>query len=85
MNAAIINNTIVNNTCTQGAISAHGGFFINNIIYGNEPSQVYYNSTSSVGFYNCLIEGSKEGFTGATFTGAYENCIDADPLFVSIR
>jgi N-acetylneuraminic acid mutarotase len=84
-NAAIINNTIVNNTCTQGAILAQVDLtsFINNLIYGNEPSQVYFNFTSSVGFYNCLIEGGKEGFTGATFTGAYENCIDADPQFVS--
>jgi hypothetical protein len=30
-----------------------------------------------------LIEGGQEGFTGAAFTGAYENCIDADPQFVS--
>ncbi len=27
----------------------------------------------------------REGFTGAAFTGAYENCIDADPQFVSSR
>ena len=38
-------------------------------------------SPSSLGFYNCLIEGGKEGFTGATFTGAYENCIDTVPQF----
>ena len=29
-----------------------------------------------------MIEGGKEGFTGDAFTGAYENCIDADPQFV---
>ena len=81
-NTAIINNTIVYNKCAQGAILAHGGFFVNNIIYGNEPSQVYFNFTRSPGFYNCLIEGGKEGFTGAAFSGHYENCIDADPLFI---
>ena len=85
VNAAIINNTIANNICAQGAILAQANLtsFINNIIYGNEPSQVHFNFTSSVGFYNCLIEGGQEGFTGATFTGAYENCIDYDPQFVS--
>ena len=59
--------------------------FINNIIYGNNLHKFILDVTSSVGFYNCLIEGGKEGFTGATFTGTYENCIDADPLFVSSR
>jgi len=84
-NAKIINNTIVNNTSSQGAIFVRGGnpIFINNIVYGNEPSQVYFDSPSSVSFYNCLIEGGQEGFSGATFTGDYENCIDVDPLFVS--
>ena len=54
-----------------GAILVSDGnpIFINNIVYGNEPSQVYFDLPSSVGFYNCLIEGGKEGFTGATFTG----------------
>ncbi len=56
---------------------------INNIIYGNNLHKLDFDVTSSVGFYNCLIEGGREGFTGAAFTGAYENCIDADPLFVS--
>ncbi len=83
----IMNNTIVNNTCDQGgAISffmGSGDLFVNNIIYGNEPSQVHFYNPSSVYFYNCLIEGGKEGFTGSAFTGAYENCMDADPQFVS--
>jgi hypothetical protein len=86
-NAKIINNTIVNNTNVGegGGIFVRDGnpTFINNIVYGNEPSQVDFLWASSVGFYNNLIEGGREGFTGAAFTGAYENCIDADPLFVS--
>ena len=86
--AVLINNTIVNNSCTVSG----GGIFvniaptpllINNIIYGNTPSQVDLLTISSLSFYNCLVEGGKEGFTGRIFTGAYENCIDADPLFVS--
>ena len=56
---------------------------INNIIYGNTPSQVDLLTVSSLSFYNCLVEGGKEGFTGRIFTGAYENCIDVDPQFVS--
>jgi len=86
INIEIKNNTIVNNTCDQGgAILVYTGFalFINNIVYGNEPSQVNFLYASIVGFYNCLIEGGREGFTGAAFTGAYENCIDVDPQFVS--
>ena len=86
-NSRIINNTIVGNTCDGegGGVFVRDGnpTFINNIVYGNEPSQVNFDLPSSVGFYNCLIEGGKEGFTGAAFTGAYENCIDVDPLFVS--
>ena len=85
--AKIINNTIVNNTNVGegGGIFVRDGnpTFINNIVYGNEPSQVNFLWASSVGFYNNLIEGGREGFTGAAFTGAYENCIDADPQFVS--
>ena len=84
-NTKIINNTIVNNTCSLGAVLVNDGLalFVNNIVYGNEPSQVYFDLPSTVSFYNCLIEGGQEGFTGAAFTGTYENCIDADPQFVS--
>ena len=85
--AKIINNTIVNNTNVGegGGIFVRDGnpTFINNIVYGNEPSQVNFLWASSVGFYNCLIEGGQEGFTGAAFTGTYENCIDDDPQFVN--
>ena len=87
----LINNTIANNSCTVTG----GGIFINrpnatpllinNIIYGNTPSQVYLLTNSSLSFYNCLIEGGQEGFTGAHFMGTYENCIDADPKFVGLN
>jgi hypothetical protein len=85
----LINNTIVNNTCDGpgGAIFTNYAsatpLLINNIIYGNTPAQVRFNVSSGLDFYNCLIEGGREGFTGAAFTGDYENCVDADPLFVS--
>ncbi|MCK4559340.1 MAG: right-handed parallel beta-helix repeat-containing protein [Calditrichia bacterium] len=86
--AEIINNTIVNNTCDGqgGAVFVNHGLkplFINNIIYGNKPAQVNLLSPSSLSFSYCLIEGGKSGFTGATFSGTYENCIDSDPQFVS--
>ncbi len=61
--AKIINNTIVNNTNVGegGGIFVRDGnpTFINNIVYGNEPSQVNFLWASSVGFYNNLIEGGK--------------------------
>jgi hypothetical protein len=84
----LINNTIANNSCTVsgGGIFVNTGptpLLINNIIYGNTPSQVDLLTSSSLSFYNCLIEGGQEGFTGVAFTGDYENCIDADPLFIS--
>lgn len=87
--AVLINNTIVNNSCTVygGGIftnySSATPLLINNILYGNTPSQVRLDVTSSLDFYNCLIEGGEEGFSGATFTGDYENCIDTVPQFVS--
>jgi len=87
--AVLINNTIVNNSSAGlgGGISngyaAATPLLINNIIYGNTPAQVWLGATSGLDFYNCLVEGGIEGFTGAAFTGAYENCIDTVPQFVS--
>ena len=89
--AVLINNTIVNNSCTVygGGIftnySSATPLLINNILYGNTPSQVRLDVTSSLDFYNCLIEGGEEGFSGATFTGDYENCIDTVPQFVGLN
>ena len=39
--------------------------------------------SSGLDFYNCLIEGGEEGFSGQPFIGTYQNCIDYDPQFVS--
>jgi hypothetical protein len=88
-NTVFINNTIVNNSCTGsgGAVfinyKAATSLLINNIIYGNEPSQVNLLTPSSLSFLNCLVEGGKEGFTGAAFTGTYQYNIDRDPMFVN--
>ena len=84
--AVLINNTIVNNSCSgpSAAIFINNGvapIFINNIICGNESSQVHLEVPSSVDFYNCLIEGGREAFSGQAFTGTYQNIIDSIPLF----
>ncbi|NQT24948.1 right-handed parallel beta-helix repeat-containing protein [candidate division KSB1 bacterium] len=85
--AVLINNTIVNNTCSGqgGAIFVNHGktpLFINNIIVGNSPAQVRLETASGLDFYNCLIEGGESGFSGASFTGTYQDCLDSDPLFI---
>lgn len=86
-----VNNTIINNW------GAAGGFYCkdsvvpvvyNNIIWGNSGygGQVYlWDLLSQPNFYFNDIQGGKENFqgTGGTaFSGAYENNIDADPLFM---
>ena len=87
--AILINNTIVNNSVAGSGGAIFTSYYsatpllINNIICGNTPAQVRLNVTSSLDFYNCLIEGGKEGFSGSAFTGTYQNCINIDPLFVS--
>lgn len=83
----LINNTIANNSCavSGGGIFVNTGptpLLINNIIYGNTPSQVDLLTVSNLSFKNCLIEGGKEGFSGHHFIGTYENCIDSNPLFI---
>jgi hypothetical protein len=87
--AVLINNTIVNNTCAGGGAiyvnDASAPLFINNIIYGNEPAQVYLESPAGLDFINCLIEGGRGGFTEAitgNFIGTYEYCLDTNPVFV---
>jgi hypothetical protein len=84
--AALINNTIVYNTCSTGGViyddDASAPIFINNIIYGNTPAELNLNVSANLSFIQCLIKGGKDGFTGSTFTGVYQNCIDADPQFV---
>jgi hypothetical protein len=85
--SVFINNTIVNNTCAGagGAVFVNHGMtplFVNNIIYGNSPAQVRLEAPSGLDFINCLIEGGEEAFSGASFTGIYQNNFDNDPMFV---
>jgi hypothetical protein len=82
--AVLINNTIVNNDCGGGAIWESDGstpLFVNDIIYGNTPAQVRLEVPSALHFFNCLIEGGREGFTGTAFSGTYQNCLDSNPAF----
>lgn len=78
----LINNTIVNNTCFGGSAifvnDSSPPLCINNIIYGNESSQIDYHVSSTYYFINCLIEGYN-----AVYPGIYENCLDSNPLFVN--
>jgi hypothetical protein len=82
----VINNTIVNNKCSGGAIYENDNntyLFVNNILYGNTPAQAYFEAPTKSNFYYCLIEGGLEAFTGvAKFSGLYQNCIDSNPLCV---
>jgi hypothetical protein len=87
--SVLVNNTIANNTCAGagGAVFVNHGLtplFINNIIHGNTPAQVRLEAPSGLDFVNCLIEGGEEGFSGASFTGIYQNNIDYDPMFVDV-
>jgi parallel beta-helix repeat protein len=83
--AVLMNNTIANNTCAGGgAIYVGDGstpLFVNDILYGNTPAQFYFDAPSVLSLMNCLVEGGRDGFTGAAFSGTYQDCIDADPLF----
>ena len=69
----LINNTIINNNCDIWGSAIHirhinaTPLLINNIIYGNTPTQVSLEVPSDLDFYNCLIEGGQEGFIGASF------------------
>ena len=90
----LINNTIVNNNGTNGgglrAMDNSNPILINNIIWGNiataNGNQIMLDDdTSDPAFTFCDIEGGVAGFglgSGATFTGAYDNCIETYPLFV---
>ena len=61
---------------------------VNNIVYFNqagEGQQVYiWDILSSPEFHNCNVEGGKEAFGGTGgigYSAAYENNLDADPVF----
>ena len=90
-----INNTIANNTSYSygGGYYCFDSIspkVYNTIIYGNTAgvgSQVYlWGTYSQTDFYHCDIQGGPEEFegsgSGTAFTGAYENNLDADPLFM---
>jgi len=93
-NPYVTNNTIVDNEATNGggigfeAIS--NPEFQNNIIYGNiaasSGNQVWFwDDNSDPDFYYCDIQGDSSDFgfnsPSYTYTGAYNNNIDDDPLF----
>jgi hypothetical protein len=86
----LINNTIADNQ----AVDKGGGIniltvsepeIINTILWGNDANgtgnQVYIASINSVAdFYYCDIQGGQDAIGGYP-PGAYQNCIDEDPLF----
>ena len=90
----ISNNTITNNTAINGGaiacrLIAHPAFQ-NTIIWGNTASlsgsQVFLETEDSdPDFYYCDIQGGNVAFglNGNIYTGAYQNNINSDPLFVS--
>jgi hypothetical protein len=65
----------------------------NTILWGNTAThygrQVYlFDTNADPGFYYCLVQGNTAAFggtgAGANYYGAYENCLDTDPLFVHV-
>jgi hypothetical protein len=91
----LINNTITDNYAglKGGGIDCYENGspnLINTILYGNSTAgtghQVYlYTNESDPGFYYCDVEGGTAAFagpgSGTNYSGVYNNCIDADPLF----
>jgi len=63
--------------------------FVNTILFGNNATmgkQFHFQSGAQASIINCDIEGGKGAFArefiaGGSFSGIYENNIDADPLF----
>lgn len=91
-----INNTICNNDNSPGGISIEiydnsSPVFINTIIWNNTALFTdnridFYDSSCVPDFYNCDIAGGINSLisaAGATYTGIFENNINADPEFVS--
>jgi len=88
------NNIIANNSASVngGALSCSEGSPIlrNCIIYGNTAatggSQVFlYDEASDPNFYYCDVQGGAAAFdlNWNSYTGAYQNNIDTDPLFAT--
>jgi hypothetical protein len=93
-NPKIINDIISNNAAVLGGAlyckSASNPIFINCILYGNTATtsgpQVYLDDAgSNPNFYYCDVQGGTAAFglNGNSYTGTYQNNIDADPKFVS--
>jgi PKD repeat protein/photosystem II stability/assembly factor-like uncharacterized protein len=89
----MINNTIANNVGDLGGgvrcLDNSDPILINNIIYGNTATTngnqiMLDDNTSDPDFYFNNIQGGTTAFglaANVSFTGDFENCIDADPLF----
>jgi hypothetical protein len=83
------NNTIVGNTASTsgGGITYLEGSSLrlrNSILWNNSSpvgAQVYLEEGCAPEFRYCDVQGGLAGFGGAAFSGVYEGCLDADPLF----
>lgn len=95
-NPNLVNNTIVENVATFGGALAFNKncdpVFMNTIIYSNSAdssgNQVWFwDDNSNPTFTYCDIEGGSAAFgfgsDSYTFTGAYKNNMDNDPLFIT--
>jgi len=84
------NNTLAHNYASEAGpgmwmLDATFGIY-NCIFYHNygppEQHQIYLAEWGNPSFYNCAIEGGLAGIStidSVSFTGIFENCIDADP------
>lgn len=86
--------TISNNTISNNSATAGGGLYCwfesnptirNCILWGNGLGQIGLSISSNPNFYYCDVQGGTAAFdlNGNSYTGAYQNNIDLDPLFVS--
>lgn len=93
-NPTITNNTISNNWATKGGgISCYysSPTLYNTILWGNTADTsgaqvLLFTEDSDPNFYYCDVEGgiTAFGLNGAiSYTGSYQNNLDADPLFVA--
>ncbi|MEE4256558.1 MAG: hypothetical protein V2I47_05950 [Bacteroidales bacterium] len=96
-NSGLCKNTIARNMASQDGGGIYFYNLSNPDIYScniyfNEDGvksgsqQIYLaNNSNDPSFYHCNILGGMEGFSGAgsatQYSGAYENCVDDDPLF----
>ncbi len=90
---SIINNTIANNESNDkgGGISLYQGcspMIQNTILWGNAAdtgNQVYIHTDDCIpDFFYCDIQGGQDSIGGVPHTGDYKQCIDSDPLFITV-